>query len=97
MRLVFHPQVSADVQSIMDYYRDVSGPGLADEFYREFRQFTVLASRRPGRFAAREHGLRRVNLPHFPYHFLFRVADEEVRVLVVRHHRRRPSFGTRRR
>lgn len=97
MHLAFHPGVSSDVRAIMEYYREVAGPELAEEFYREFRQLTVLVARQPGRYATREHGLRRANLPHFPYHFLFRVADDSVRVLVVRHHRRRPSFGTRRR
>jgi hypothetical protein len=28
---------------------------------------------------------------------LFRIAGEQVRVLVVRHHRRHPEFGLRRR
>ena len=97
MRLVFHPQVTSDVRAIMDYYQGMGGPELAEEFYQEFRQLTVLAAQRPSRFAERESGLRRANLPRFPYHILFRVVEDAVRVLVVRHHRRRPSFGTRRR
>ncbi len=97
MRLVFHPQVASDVRAIMDYYQGVGGLELAEEFYQEFRQHTVLAWQRPRRFAERERGLRRANLPRFPYHFLFRVVEGAVRVLVVRHHRRRSSFGTRRR
>lgn len=44
-----------------------------------------------------ERDLRRVNLERFPYHFLFRIVGERVRVLVVRHHKRRPSLGLRRR
>jgi hypothetical protein len=38
-----------------------------------------------------------VNLDRFPYHFLFRIVDDGVRVLVVRHHSRHPSLGIRRR
>jgi hypothetical protein len=38
-----------------------------------------------------------VNLHRFPYHFLFRVVGHDVRILVVRHHRRHPSLGIRRR
>jgi hypothetical protein len=37
-----------------------------------------------------------VNLQRFPYHFLFRIAGDVVRILVVRHHRRRPTVGIRR-
>ena len=47
----------------------------------------------PERFAVRERDLRRVNLERFPYHFLFRIAADRVRILVVRHHRRRTTLG----
>ena len=81
----------------MEYYRGAAGPGLADEFYREWRQLVLRAAEQPGLFAANEHGLRRANLSRFPYHFLFSINDAVMRVLVVRHHRQRPSFGIRRR
>ena len=45
----------------------------------------------------RERDIRRANLRRFPYHFLFRGVGHEVRILVVRHHHRYPSFGSRRR
>jgi plasmid stabilization system protein ParE len=70
---------------------------LADEFYAELRRFMEYAVARPESFAVRERDLRRVNLKRFPYHFLFRIADDTVRILVVRHHRRHPSFGAGRR
>lgn len=96
MRVSLHPKVSSDVRAIMEYYRAVAGPPLADEFYREWRELVLRAAERPGSFAAREGGLRRANLPRFPYHFLFRLDGTVMRVLVVRHHRQRPSFGARR-
>jgi hypothetical protein len=38
-----------------------------------------------------------VNLERFPFHFLYRIVEDRVRILVVRHHKRRPSLGTQRR
>lgn len=96
MRVSLHPKVASDVRTIMEYYRRVAEPPLADEFYRELRRWILRAGERPSSFAAREQGLRRVNLLRFPYHFLFRIVDKTVRVLVVRHHRKQPSFGVRR-
>jgi plasmid stabilization system protein ParE len=55
------------------------------------------AARRPESFSVRERELRRVNLLRFPYHFLFRIAGDTVRILVVRHHGRHPSLGIHRR
>ncbi len=39
MRLTFHQQVASDISRIMDYYEDVAGPKLADEFYAELKTF----------------------------------------------------------
>ncbi len=97
MRLVFHPKVASDIEKIMDYYERVATRELADEFYTELRGTVQEAARTPEAFSIRERDVRRVNLNRFPYHFLFRIVGGIVRVLVVRHHRRRPSVGRRRR
>jgi len=96
MRLVLHPKVYSDIDAIMAYYEEVAATELAKEFYAELRHFMVEAAKRPESFAIRQRDIRRVNLRRFPYHFLFRIVDDTVRVLVVRHHSRHPSLGTRR-
>jgi hypothetical protein len=80
----------------MAYYEEVATPELANEFYAELRHFIRQAAMRPESFAIRELNLRRINLARFPYHFLFRMAGDAVRILVVRHHSRHPSLGTER-
>ena len=97
MRLVLHPKVYSDIDSIMAYYEEVATTELANDFYAELRQFMTEAATRLESFAVRERDIRRVNLHRFPYHFLFRVVGDAVRILVVRHHSRHPSLGTRRR
>ena len=97
MRLEFHKQVAADISRIMDYYEDVAVPQLADEFYGELRSFFQKAAETPEAYGIRERDLRRVNLERFPYHFLFRIVGDRVRILVVRHGSRRTSLGLHRR
>ena len=97
MRLVLHRKVYSDVDAIMAYYERVASRELADDFYAELRASLLDAAGQPESFSIRERDLRRVNLRRFPYHFLFRIVDEAVRVLVVRHHRRHPSLGIYRR
>jgi plasmid stabilization system protein ParE len=97
MRLVVHPKVYSDIVTIMEYYELVATPELANEFYAELRHFMEQARDRPELFSIRQRDIRRVNLRRFPYHFLFRIVGDVVRILVVRHHRRRPSVGLRRR
>jgi plasmid stabilization system protein ParE len=97
MRLVLHPKVYSDIDKIMAYYEQVATVDLANEFYAELRHFMVAAAARPESFAVCEGDVRRVNLRRFPYHFLFRIVDDAIRILVVRHHGRHPSLGIRRR
>jgi plasmid stabilization system protein ParE len=97
MRLVLHPKVYSDIDRIMGYYEEVATPELANEFYAELRHLMGEAAARPESFSIRERDIRRANLQRFPYHFLFRVVGDVVRILVVRHHSRHPSLGISRR
>ena len=97
MRLEFHKLVASDISRITKYYEDAAGPQLADEFYEELRAFFKKAADLPESYAIRDRDLRRVNLDRFPYHFLYRIVDDTVRILVVRHHSQRPSLGSSRR
>ena len=97
MRLVLHPKVYSDIDSIMNYYEQAATLELADEFFGELRTALDQVARRPEQFAIRKQDIRRANLRRFPYHFLFRIVGDVVRVLVVRHHSRDPAVGTTRR
>jgi plasmid stabilization system protein ParE len=97
MRLILHPKVYSDIDEIMQRYERVASSQLANEFYVELRQHMAEAARRPESFSIRERDIRRANLERFPYHFLFRIVGDTVRILVVRHHKRHPSVGSRRR
>ena len=96
MRLVLHRRIRSDVDQVMDYYQQAEHPELAVEFYRELRRLMLNAAGRPGRYHFFKADLRRANLKRFPYHFLYRVAGDCVRVLVVRHNRRHPDYGLQR-
>lgn len=93
MRLVYHPSVQRDVAAALRYYDDAGGPALGDAFFEELTKRVAQAHAQPQRFHPVAGELRRANLERFSYHFLFRMRDDTVRVLVVRHHRRHPACG----
>jgi toxin ParE1/3/4 len=97
MRLIYNPRVQHDVTEILAHYDEVGSPDLGDAFFDELCTRAELARQNPERFHRVRGKLRRVNLRRFPYHFLFRIGGDVVRVLVVRHNRRHPSLGLRRR
>jgi toxin ParE1/3/4 len=96
MRVVYHPAVQGDVNRILDYYEEIS-PRLADEFWAELLSMISSIADNPGRGHLSLNGLRRVNFPRFPYNVLFRPFPATIRVIAVRHNKRHPKTGLRRR
>jgi len=96
MDLLLHPLVQKDLEVILRYYEAEGGPPLADRFFAELEGILAKILAHPRQYQPTNHGLRRANLAAFPYHVLFRECPPGVRVLVLRHHRRHPSFGLRR-
>ncbi len=92
MRVRFHRRVQFDLNEIQAKYEEVS-EALAVDFMAEFEVGLLKAAENPRFFHFDACGLRRCNLERFPYHFLYDVQSDYVRVWVVRHNRRKPSFG----
>jgi len=63
---------------------------------KAFRRACEFLLERPEIGATRTRGKRGFSMNGFPYTILYRVVADEVRILVVKHGRRRPSFGNRR-
>jgi plasmid stabilization system protein ParE len=92
MEVRYHPAVRADVLEAARTYHDIS-PGLADDFDLELKATIAKAAANPLRFHLVERGFRRANLKRFPYHFLYEVQPDCIRVMIVRHHKRHPELG----
>lgn len=96
-KIIFHRLIRKDLEGVLSYYERESGPELATRFFETFVDVAEKALNDPRRFHLAEGVLRRANLPGFPYHFLYREKPFGIRVLVLRHDRRHPDFGLRRR
>jgi plasmid stabilization system protein ParE len=92
MDVIYHPWVRRDVVEIARYYQTISAR-LANEFEDELRETIAQATGSPLRFPPTERGFRRANLKRFPYHVLYEVHPDVIRVMLVRHHKRNPQFG----
>ena len=101
MTVKFHRLVQRDAWEIMGYYERESGRNLADEFHDEFHDEFMAEIHKAAKSPDRNHfdssGLRRAALKRFPHHFPYRVRKEDILILVLRHDKRHPSYGTGRR
>jgi plasmid stabilization system protein ParE len=84
-----------DLREALAKYYAVSD-SLGDDFFAEFRIDIAKACENPKFFHFDACGLRRCNFDRFPYHFLYDIRGESVRIWVLRHNRRDPRFGIRR-
>ncbi len=53
MRLEFHRLVTSDISRIVQYYEEVAGPQLADDFYAELRACFEKAANSPESYSIR--------------------------------------------
>jgi toxin ParE1/3/4 len=99
VRLEFHPAVQRDLSDALDYYRTEGGPNLSERFEKEFRACLSAIRAAPARFPfyLGSETLRRIRLSNFPYIIVYRERSEVVRVTVLKHEKRHPRFGMRRR
>jgi len=93
--ILYHTAIQAEIREISDYYVSIS-IRLADDFWDELTTAFDYARRFPTRQHFDPSGRRRVNLTKFPYHFLFKTTDTQIKVTVIKHNSRHPGFGTRR-
>lgn len=91
----YHPSVPKEARDAADYYDSIS-TGLGNAFWAELLAAIEYATRFPERHHFDPSGRRRASLQRFPYHFLFRTYTDRIRITVIRHDRRKPSFGSRR-
>ena len=92
MRVGYHSAVQKDVNRILRRY-DKESSRLGDEFWDELNRYIKAAVANPLRFHPFISDLRRANLKRFPYHFLYRILPDRIRITAVRHHRQNPDSG----
>ncbi len=97
MKVQLNSAVYNDLREIMEHYDEVASGDIASTFYTEFRLYADRAVAMPKSYPIYSDSpekIRRVNFRRFPYHFLFRQIDKNtIRILVVRHDHRHPSYG----
>lgn len=95
MKLILHTAIRRDLREIVGRYDRVSDRA-GDQFVAEFNAALDRIQTNPEHFHFITSRLRRCNLKRFPYNIIYDVQGSTIRVVVVRHNRRHPDFGLRR-
>ena len=91
MRLTYHAEAEAELIEAASFYES-RVRGLGERFLKEFDVAVSTILSAPTRWTVVEDDLRRFSLRRFPYAIYYRVVEVEVRILVVKHHKRHPDY-----
>ena len=96
MVLTIRSQAELDIAETLEYYLDEETPVSADRFVQavEGAYPEILAA--PFRYPADRDGIRQKPIIGFPCSVLYSILDDEIVVLSIRHHKRKPGFWRRR-
>ena len=96
MKLVIAPQALAELHDAATFYTLKANSELGFAFVAEFERAADLVLANPELGALFRGTRRRYVLRRFPYSIIYRITAEELQVLAVAHHRRRPGYWTHR-
>jgi plasmid stabilization system protein ParE len=92
-----HPSAEQDIADALDFYTEQAGLLVAQRFLDEFERVAKLLVTHPGFGTPTTNGRRVFPLRVFPYSVVYRSLETGIRIIVVRHQHRKPSYGGARR
>ncbi len=95
MRLTSQPEAEAELVGAAGFH-DVRTPGLGERFLREFDAAVAKIQASFGLWPVVEGELRCHTMGRFPSGIDYRARPDDLRILVLKHHRRHPGYWRRR-
>lgn len=93
MTYTHHPGAEHDIAEALDFYREQAGPVVAERFLEEFERTAKLLIDHPGLGIPTTRGRRAFPLKIFPYSVVYRNLESSIRILIVRHQHKKPSYA----
>ena len=92
MKYLLHPEALQDLRDAAAFYRDRAGSSVSQSLLASFEHAAGLLLRHPQLGVLWRHGKRRLIIQRFPYSIIYTVSGDEIRILAVAHHSRRPGY-----
>ena len=93
MSYSLHRSAEWDLTEAFRFYKTEAGRGVAGRFLREFERVMMILEEFPDLGTPTNEERRTYPLSGSPYSIIYRSVEPGVRVLVVRHQSRDPTFG----
>jgi hypothetical protein len=87
----FHPSARAELLAAVEWYES-KAENLGNRFAAAIGAAIRFAQERPEAGSAYAGQWRRVSLREFPFAVIYRIAGDNLRIIAIAHHRRRPGL-----
>ena len=91
MNYSFHPHAERELEEIDSHYDSILHE-LGNQFREDVEMTIARILKFPNGWQPLSQVVRRCRLTGFPYGIVYRATRDEIRVLAVMHHRRRPNY-----
>jgi plasmid stabilization system protein ParE len=91
MKLTYHPEAEAELVEAVQFYEH-RVPGLGHRFRRAYESAVAGIQQTPTRWRIVEGDVRCYLVRGFPYSVYYRILDDALRILAVKHQRRHPDY-----
>jgi plasmid stabilization system protein ParE len=91
MRLLFHPDAEEELLEASRYY-ELEAPGVGLAFLAEVHRTLQAILDHPATAPKVNGNIRKKILKHFPYSILLATGADQIIVVAVAHHKRRPTY-----
>lgn len=95
MRLVYHPEAEAELIDAARFY-EKRVTSLGSQFLDAVDIAAGEISEAPARFPVVKSDVRRYLLSRFPYGIYYRLHEDYVHILAIKHHSRHPEYWSHR-
>jgi toxin ParE1/3/4 len=87
----FHPEADEELLEATEWYIKRS-PTAAAGFVRDIEHAVARIAEAPERYPRTRFGRRRFVLLNYPYDLVYRVLRDEIEIIAIAHHARRPAY-----
>jgi plasmid stabilization system protein ParE len=92
-----HPEAEKEIADTIDFYLRNAGLAIAEKFLEEFHRAANFLVENPEAGTPSLRGRRTFPLHLFPHSIVYVPSHGAIHILVVRHQRRQPGYGAKRR
>jgi plasmid stabilization system protein ParE len=92
MRISYHPSARRESLSIVDWYLANTDKKIAERFAYVLAKTQSLIQKYPLVGTILDRGTRQQVLANFPYSIVYRIVENEIQIIAIAHHRRKPNY-----